>query len=133
MKDLRPILLKALVPALKTATGKDVFSRIPKSKSVTYPYVYISEMYQEEIGSKTSYRYNIDTLIQVIYKDAPGLGNLYTDTDNILGLVNNGSPFALESPYKIESCMLNSTNTTEILTETGIINVGLIRLFFLIE
>jgi len=133
MKDIRKILLTALVPALATATGRNVYTRIPKAAAVVYPYIYISDIYQEEIGPKTSYIYKLDVLIQIIYQDVDSLNNLFADMDNVLSIVNNGSPFSLTSPYKVMSCELNNSTTTEFQTETGTQNVGLIRLLFNIE
>lgn len=134
MKDLHQILLKGLVPALTTATGKTVLSRIPKAKAQTYPYIYISDIYQEEEGPKTDYRYKLDVLVQVVYMDANSLSGLFTDMDNVLSIVKNGvSPFNLDSPYKIVECSLMSSTTTEFQTETGTENVGIIRLLFTIE
>lgn len=133
MKDIRNILLTALVQALATATGKAVYTRIPKAAGVTYPYIYISDIYQEEIGPKTSYTYRLDVLIQIIYQDVDDLGALFTDMDNVLSIVDNGSILSLTSPYKVMSCELNNSTTTEFQTETGTQNVGLIRLLFNIE
>ena len=133
MKDIRNILLTALVPALATATGRSVYTRIPKATGVTYPYIYIGDRYQSEVGPKTSYEYEVDVLIQIIYQDVDDLGALFTDMDNVLSVVNNAVPFALTSPYKIKSCQLISSSDTEFQTETGTQNVGLIRLLFNIE
>lgn len=133
MKDIRQILLTTLVPALATATGKNVYTRMPKAINAVYPYIYISDIYQEEVGSKTSYIYRLDVLIQIIYQDVDSLVNLFADMNNVLSIVNNGSPFALDSPHKVMSCELNNSTTTEFQTETGTQNVGLIRLLFNIE
>lgn len=133
MKDIRNILLTALVPAIATATGRTVLTRIPKAKAQSYPYIYISDIYQEEVGPKTSYQYRLDVLIQVVYQDIDDLGALFTDMDNVLSLVNNGVPFALIAPYKVMSCELNNSTTTEFQTDTGTQNVGLIRLLINIE
>lgn len=133
MKDIRQILLTALVPALATATSKNVYTRMPKAIGAVYPYIYISDIYQEEFGSKTSYIYRLDVLIQIIYQDVDSLVNLFADMNNVLSIVNNGSPFALDSPHKVMSCELNNSTTTEFQTETGTQNVGLIRLLFNIE
>lgn len=133
MKDIRQILLTALVPALATATGKNVYTRMPKEINAVYPYIYISDIYQEEVGSKTSYIYRLDVLIQIIYQDAPDLGVLFADMNNVLSIVNNGSILTLASPHKVMSCELNNSTTTEFQTETGTQNVGLIRLLFNIE
>ena len=133
MKDIRNILLTALVPALATATGRNVYTRIPKAANVAYPYIYISDIYQEEVGPKTKYQYRLDVLIQIIYQDVDSLVALFTDMDNVLSIVNNAVPFALTAPYKVMSCELNNSTTTEFQTETGTQNVGLIRILFNIE
>ena len=133
MKDIRKILLTALVPALATAIGKTVYTRIPKASNVAYPYIYISDIYQEEVGPKTSFWYRLDVLVQVVYQDADDLGLLFTDMDNVLSIITNGSILTLTSPYKVISCELNSSTTTEFQTETGTQSVGLVRMFFDIE
>lgn len=133
MKDVRQILLTALVPALASATGKSVYTRIPKAANVTFPYVYISDIYQEEVGPKTSYQYKLDVLIQVVYNDSDSLTALYGVMDNVLSIINNGEILTLTSPYKVMSCELNNSTTTEFQTETGTQIVGLIRLLFNIE
>jgi len=134
MKDVRNILLTALVPALKTATGKNVYTRIPKAANVVYPYIYISDIYQSESGPKTNYQYELDVLVQVVYQDVEDLGAMFTDIDNVLSVVNNGSNLlALTNPYKVMSCELGSSTTTEFQTETGTQNVGLIRMLYNIE
>ena len=133
MKDIRQILLTALVSALETATGKNVYTRMPKAIGAVYPYIYISDIYQEEVGPKTSYIYRLDVLIQIIYQDVDSLVNLFADMNNVLSIVNNGYPFALTAPHKVMSCELNNSTTTEFQTETGTQNVGFIRLIFNIE
>jgi hypothetical protein len=133
MKNVIPTLLTALLPAIKTATGKDAYSRMPKEAGITYPYIYISDKYQREIGPKTSMQYEVDILIQVVYMNATSLSLLHTDLDAIMGIVNNSVPFALASPYKIMDCTLVSMNDMESETETGTLNIGLVRLLFNIE
>jgi len=134
MKDVRNILLTALVPALKLATGRNVYTRIPKAANVVYPYIYVSDIYQSEFGPKTNYQYELDVLVQVVYQDVEDLGVMFTDIDNVLSIVNNGANLlALASPYKVMSCELGSSTTTEFQTETGTENVGLIRILYNIE
>lgn len=133
MKDIRATLIKALLPAIKTATGKDAYTRIPKAAAVTYPYIYISDIYQEENGPKTKPQYLLDVLIQVVYQDVNNLTALFTDMDNLLSIINNDVPFALDSPYKILECRLNNSATTEIETTTGVQNIGMVRVWFDVE
>lgn len=134
MKDVRNILLTGLVPALSSATGLNVYTRMPKAANIVYPHIYISDIYQEEIGSKTDFVYQLDVLVQVVYQDVDDLGVMFGKMDNVLSIVNNGvTPFVLTSPYVIEECSLNNSSTTEFQTETGTQNVGLIRLNFIIK
>lgn len=132
MKGLHKILLKALVPAIATATGRTVYTRAPKD-TAAYPYIYISDIYQEEDGPKNSYQYKIDLLVQVLHKDQTSLDAFYDDIDDVLSIINNAVPFALDSPYTVMDCRLNNTSTTEFMSEVGVINAGLIRVLFRIK
>ena len=130
MKDLRTILFAPLVEALQTATGIGVYTVVPSD--VAFPYIYISDFYQKESGPKDSYDYDVELLIQIRYKGLTSIKPLADTMDSIMSLLNNGSPFDLEEPYKIEQCLLISNTDTVILTETGPENIGLIRINFLI-
>jgi len=133
MKDIRKILLAALVPALATVTGKNVYTRMPKAIGAVYPYIYISDIYMTEDGSKTSDVFDYDVLVQVIYQDVDSLIPLYDDMDKVVSIINHSTPFALSGGHKINKIELGSSNETEFQTETGTQNVGLIRLLFNIE
>lgn len=133
MKDLRAPLIKALIPAIKTATGKDAYTRMPKAENIQYPYIQISDIYQEEVGAKTKKEYLLDVLINVVYLDVSSLVPFYTDINNIMSFVDNDEPFPLESPFKILECQLNNSSTTEIEKDTGVENVAAIRLWFYVE
>ncbi len=133
MKDVREILLKGLVPALKTAAGLDVYTTIPKDASPTYPYIYISDIYQDEDGPKTSKSYKIDLLVRVIYKNVKSLSGLFGSINDVLSIINNGKPFEIDTPFHIESGTLISSSMTTELTETGKLDIGLVRILFKIE
>lgn len=132
MRDCRKQLVKGLVTAINNVlSGISVYTIVPKN--VTYPYIYISDIYQNESGPKTSYFYDYDVLVQVVYKDLTSKTNIYNSVNSILSIINNGTPFTLTDNFKIYSCELLSNNDTQILTDTGILDVGLIRIGFLIE
>ena len=133
MKDVREILLKGLIPALQTATSLSVYTTIPKKASPVYPYIYVSDMYQEENGSKTSKSYKIDLLVRVIYKDVKSLSGLFGSINNVLSIINNGKPFEIGTQFYIESGTLISSSMTTELIETGKLEIGLVRLLFKIE
>ena len=130
MKDLRQILYTALVAKLVELTGRQVFTKMPKER--TFPYIFLSDFYQKESGPKDSYHYDVELLIQIRHIGLTSLKPLFDDMDSVMSMITNGSPFALTGGYKIEQCTLISSNDTEILTDTGTENIGLIRINFLI-
>ena len=130
MKDLRQILYTPLVAKLAELTGRQVFTKMPKES--VFPYIFLSDFYQKESGPKDSFQYDVELLIQIRHKELTSLIPLTQDMDNVMSMINNDSPFELQAPFKIEQCTLISSNDTEILTETGTENIGLIRINFLI-
>jgi hypothetical protein len=131
MKDIRKIVLDPLAAAIATATGRLVYDTIPDP--AVYPYIYISEAYLTEVGTKIKFQYELDVLVQVVHMGDISMGSLYNDMDDVLGIINNGPcSLTLASPYKVLQGTLNSSSTTEILTEIGKLQIGLIRINFLI-
>lgn len=133
MKDLRSILIPPLKTAIDTATGKKCYTRLPKEANINYPYIRIAEFYQSENGAKTSNEYQCDVAIQVCYLDASDLGAMFNDMDDIMSIINHGKPFALATGYEILSCELSNSSNEEFQTETGTLNVGIIRMIFNIQ
>lgn len=133
MKDIRSILIPPLLTAINTATGKACHTRQPKAANITYPYIYISEFYQTEVGAKTSNEYQADIAIQVCYMDVNDLSDMFNDMDDIMSIVNHDKPFNLATGYQILSCELSNSSTSEFQTETGTLNIGLIRIIFNIQ
>lgn len=134
MKDARNALVKALKAALDTACDATVYARMPKSTSINYPYIHISDIYNDEVGPKDSFQFNYDTLIQVVYKDQSSLVDFYDEIDKVVSTVNNNVPFALDSPFRIMESTLLSTSTTEYEEADGsVLNVAAIRINFFIE
>lgn len=129
MKDVVKPLLKALTVVLDNATGLTSYTRIPKQEYLSYPYIYISDIYQQENGPKTGYRYSVDLLVRIIYKDVDSLIPLLDKKNKVLELINNASPFAIEG-FKIESCELQNSFSSESYTDTGVESIENIRLIF---
>lgn len=132
MKDLRTILLTGLVAKLKTETALDVFTRIQKQEGITYPYIFIGDVYDTETGPKTSYMYEYDVQVMAVYKDLSDLAPLYSTLDKIKGIINNRTPFEITAPHKILSCELGTCNTMDEYTETGVEHIGVVRMIFTI-
>lgn len=130
MNDVRNILIKALKSQLATATGKTIYVRMPKAADIAYPYIQIADVYQTEDGPKTSYYYNLDVLIRVVYKDANDLGAMFTDMNNISSVIKNYGSFALDSPFVLRSAELNNSSHSDFESDTGTLSIGLIRIDF---
>ena len=133
MNDPRKQVIKALYAAIGTATGRTVYAKIPKQATPPYPYVYISDVFMEEEGPKNKYQYKFQILIEVCHKDELNDDSLFNDMADIEGLINNGVPFALESGYNIMDMTLVSAVKTEVLTDSGQVDVGAIRISMRVE
>ena len=137
MKDISKEVCKAVITKIGTVLPtRPVYTVIPKSDSgvmVAYPHIYLGDFYQYEDGPKNSFWYRFEMLIQVVYKDIESKLNLWADKEAIMGVINNVSPFTLDDGLVAESCELLSNTETEILTDTGMLYIGLIRINFKIH
>ncbi len=133
MNDCRKIVINALGAALETATGKTVYSKIPKQLASIFPYIHIAEVFMQEEGTKKDYQYKFDILIEICHKNEDSDSDLYSDMDKVCQVINNAVPFALTGEYSIMDMRLNNSVKTEVLTESGQIDVGAIRLIIRVE
>ena len=122
--------LKLALPALPVSTKKNWFEN---DSNTAYPYIYIGEVYQTEDGPKTWYRYNVEMLIHVVYKDVIDLADLYTSQNAVLGLINKPQSLTLTNNFEVINSELLSNNDIELQVDSGILNVGLIRVRYTIE
>jgi len=136
MRNCKYELLLAFVAALKSALPTMIIrtklNDFDTSDNSAYPYIYIGEIYQNEDGPKNFYRYPVELLLQVVYKDVSSLVNLYTTQNTVLGLINHPKPFALTNNFEIIETELLSSNDAEIKIDSGTLNIGLIRIRFTI-
>jgi len=134
MKDARTALVTGLYGALTTACDVTVYSRMPKSTSIVYPYVHIGDIYVEEVGPKDSFQYNFDVLIEIVYKNQTSLTDFYDEIDNVKSVINNNVPFTIGSNFAIMEATLISDSSTEFEDGDGsILNVAAIRVNFYIR
>lgn len=137
MRNCKSELLTALVAALKTAiSGMKVRTKINDfdiSDNAAYPYIHISDAYQLENGPKNYHSYELEVLINVVYKDLTDLGALYTAQNSVLGLFNIPESLTLTNNFKVQETVLISSTDTEVKIDTGTLNIGLIRMRFTIE
>jgi hypothetical protein len=137
MRDVRKQLIKGLIGAINTKIpGRTVYTQIPKgdySDPITYPYIWISDIFQDEDGPKNGYMYNLDVLVQIVYSNASSLIPLWDDQDKVLQIIDNGNKFALDDGFEIMDMTLISSDSDEELTNTEKLNIGLVRINFMIE
>lgn len=136
MRDCKSELLTALVAALKAAlTGFTVRTKMIDADTATnsaYPYIYISDVYQSEVGPKNYNAYDVELLINVVYKDVIDLGALYTTQNSVLGLFKVPKSLTLTNNFEVQETVLINSNDIEVKVETGTLNIGLIRMRFTI-
>ena len=136
MRNCKYELLLAFVAALKSALPTMIIrtklNDFDTSDNLAYPYIYIGEIYQNEDGPKNFYRYPVEMLLQVVYKDVTSLVDLYTTQNTVLGLINHPKPFSLTNNFEIIETELLSSNDAEVKIDSGVLNIGLIRIRFTI-
>ena len=134
MRNCKNELLTAFIAKIKTAipamTVRTKLNDFDTSDNSAYPYIYIGDVYQTEDGPKNFYRYPVEMLVQIVYKDITDLGDLYTAQNSVLGLLNNPKPFTLTNNFEIIETELLSSNDAEIKIDSGTLNIGLIRIRF---
>lgn len=131
MRDARTALVTGLYTQLSAATTTPVHARMPKSSALQYPYIQIGDIYDEENGTKDSFMYDYDVLINIVHKDLSSLTPFYSDIDAVKGTINNNVPFALPAPFRILESTLTSSSTTVFESADGsIINVCAVRVLF---
>lgn len=130
MRDPELELYKALIPDLIARVGHSrVYTSVPKG--VVYPYILVDDVFIDEDGPKGQFRYNADVRVEVVYKDEKSKIARLTDTNNILGLINNSTPFAMADNYKIDAVTLINKSESEIeLSDSQKIQVSVIRMMF---
>lgn len=136
MRSCKKEVLTALVTAIKTALpALQVRTKMidaDTSTNAAYPYIYIGDVYQNEIGPKNYHAYDLEALIHVVYKDVTSLSDLYTSQNAVLGLFTVPKSLTLTNNFEVQETILISSNDIEVKIETGTLNIGLIRMRFTI-
>lgn len=133
MRDAR----KEIVGALITAIGVKIPSRkvftIPikavDNSNITPPneYIIISDIYQEENGTKSAFMYTYDVLIEVVHNNINSKLLLWSDINSIETIVSSRRDLTLGNDFELLEISCESMPEEEILTETGRKTVGIIR------
>ena len=137
MKDVRKQLSIGLITAINAkSTGLTVYTKIPKGDAlnpISYPFIYISEIYDYEDGPKNQFMYQYEVVLEVVYKDLNSKIAMWTTVDKIKQTINNNSPFTLTDNFKIMESTLISTEETETLINSQEVSTTIIRMNFQIE
>jgi len=132
MKDCRTSLVTALITAIDTqSTGLTVYTKVPKS--VSYPYIYITEIIDTEDGPKNIYIYNYDVSLELVYKDLTDKSAMWAAVDLIKQIITNRTPFALTGGFYIMQATLIDTTEAEDLLNSQEVDTTTIRVNFMIE
>jgi hypothetical protein len=137
MRDVRKQLVIGLITAINAkATGLTVYTKIPKgdaSNPISYPYIFIAEIFDTEDGPKNKFMYQYEVTLQVVYKDLTSKLDMWTTVDLIKQIINNDSPFTLTDNFKIMEAILIDTDETEDLVDSQDVDTTIIRINFMIE
>lgn len=131
MRDARADIVKALIVAIKAKiTGINVFTKINRpvdGTAAAFPYVYISDIYQNESGSKAKPIYDYEVLIQLVYSNLTTLTSLWTNMNHIVSIIQSKRDISLTNSFTLLHIDLLNTSESEIKTDKEILNIGLIR------
>lgn len=137
MKDCRTSLITALITAIAAkSTGLTPYTKVPKGDAVnpiTYPFIYITNITDDEDGPKNQFIYNYDLDLELTYKDLTDKAAMWTAVDLIKQLINNDVPFALTGGFSIMELTLIDTIETEDLLNSQDVDTTTIRVNFMIE
>ena len=139
MRDARKEIVGAWITAINTAIPtRKVFTVVPKAEinGGTNPpneYIYISDIYQEENGTKRRFMYSYELLIQVVYNDIVEKLTMWADVNAILGIITNQRDLVLGNDFDLMQIQLLSSTEEDILTDTGLKNICPIRIKMDIE
>lgn len=131
MRDPRKDIVKALITVINAKnTGATVYTKINKpvdGETIAYPYILISDIYLTESGSKRKPIYDVEFLLQIVYKDINSKVDLWDNMSSLAGIVTSKRDLTVSNSYSLMLFELLSTSEEEILTDTGTLNIGLLR------
>ena len=132
MKDVRKQLMIGLKSAVDgLSTGLTFYTKIPKG--ISYPYIYVAEIFDIEDGSKQQFMYQYEVTLEITYKDITDKTDMWDAVDSLKGLINNNEPFSLTDNFKIMECTLIDTDEIEDLVESQNVDTTILRINFMIE
>jgi hypothetical protein len=132
MKDCRTQLITGLITAIDAkSTGLTVYTKVPKS--IAYPFIYLTDIIDNENGPKNQFMYSYDVSLELVYKDLTDKAAMWTAVDKIKQIINNDSPFTITGGFKIMDMTLIDTTETEDLLNSQEVDTATIRVNFNIE
>ena len=137
MKDVRKPLTIGLITAINAkSTGLTVYTKIPKgdiTNPISYPYIFIAEIFDIEDGPKNQFMYQYEVTLQIVYRDLTSKLAMWIVVDKIKQIINNDVPFSLTDNFAIMEATLIDTDETEDLVNSQDVDTTIIRINFMIE
>ena len=92
MKDVRKPLTIGLITAINAkSTGLTVYTKIPKgdiTNPISYPYIFIAEIFDIEDGPKNQFMYQYEVTLQIVYRDLTSKLAMWIVVDKIKQIIN---------------------------------------------
>ena len=132
MKDGRTSLITGLKAAIDAkSTGLTFYTKVPKSAS--YPFIYVTDIYDIEDGNKKQFMYQYELTVQVVYKDLTDKSAMWAAVNSIKEIIVKGSPFSISGGFNIMEMTLIDTDETTALIDSQEVDTTIIRMNFQIE
>lgn len=131
--------MKYPVPAIMTGLSSAIATKIPgrtvteiPTKDLAYPYIWLSQPFVQEIGPKPYFMYEVEILLQIVHKNLDKMTNLQTDMNSVLDIIKNGSDITATG-YTVIAVELISANQTTEMTDSGRLEIGLVRMKIILQ
>lgn len=132
MKDARTSLITALKTAVDAkSTGLTFYTKVPKD--VSYPYIWVAEIFDTEDGDKSTFMYQYEITLHITYSNITDKTAMWTAVDKIKQIINNNVPFSLTGNFAIMECTLIDTDEIEDLVDSMDVDTTIIRINFMIQ
>jgi len=133
MRDARKQIVIALISKLgEKLPAVSAYTIVPE-KEYSYPYLYVSDIFQNDESNKTTKEYDYELLVQVVHKGLTDKTVLYDNMNSVVSIIENRKDLTLTDDFVCEYLQLISTSEAEIQTDTGIEYIGLIRFRILVS
>ena len=102
-------MIVAIAAKLPTFT---IYTKIPKESAtyLTYPFIYITDISDIENGSKGSFIYEYNLVIELVYSGINDKTELWGNLSKLKEIVTNCPGISLDGDFKLQSLQLIGTD-----------------------